>query len=91
MWNVIKMIQKDLFIKRKQVTHFEIKLTINIEETMGAGGTNQGMRITHTHHCVTQIISKGLLHSPGKSIQQFIITYMGEKNGYMYMFINDLL
>jgi len=29
MWNIIKMIRKDLFIKRKRVTHFEIKLTIN--------------------------------------------------------------
>ena len=45
------------------------------------------MRITYTHHCIKQIISKGLLYSTGKPTQWSVISYMGKKNVYIYIHI----
>ena len=37
MWNLIKMIQKYLFTKKKNLTDFKIKFMVTIGETVGRG------------------------------------------------------
>lgn len=48
MWNVIKMIQKNLIIKRK-LTYFKTNLMVTIAETTGGRGKNwEGGKNTYT-------------------------------------------
>ena len=44
------------------------------------------MKKTHTHYCIKQMITKNLLYSTGISTQQFVMTYMGKKNGDIYIY-----
>ena len=42
--------------------------------------------ITYTHYSITQMINENLIYSTGISTPQFVITYMGKKNGNIYMY-----
>ena len=64
-----KMIQKNLFIKQKQIHRFQ-------NQTYGYQRGNcsreegiRRMQITYTHYCIEYIVNKNLLHSRGKSTQ----------------------
>ena len=52
MWNLIKMIQKNLFIKQNKFTDFKTNLMVTIGETVvGEGGIGR-VGITDTHYCI---------------------------------------
>ena len=85
MWTIVKMIQRNVFIGQKQ-TDFKTNLMVTIDETVGGREKLGRWRITDTHDCIKQMIKENLLYSTGKSTQQFVISYMGKKYGYMDMY-----
>ena len=50
MWNLIKMMQKNLLINK--LTDFETKFRVTIGETMVREGGVRTMGITYTHYCI---------------------------------------
>ena len=68
-WNLIKMIQKDLFAKKKQAHRFQ-KQSYGYHRSnhCGKGGAGR-VGITHTHYYIKWIINRNLLHSTGKATQ----------------------
>ena len=60
-----------------------------IGETVGRG-KNRGFGITYIHYCIKYMINESLLDSTGKSTQQFIIIYMGKKDGYITCITDSL-
>ena len=68
MWILIKIIQKNLFIKQKQ-TDFKTNLMVTIGETVVEEGEIGRVGIPYTHYFIKEMINKNLLYSTGKSTQ----------------------
>ena len=73
MWNLVKMIQKNLFIKWKR-TVFKTHLVVTTGNTWGGGGKNWEGGITDMEPTVWH-----------RKIYS-IVCNMGKKNGYIYMY-----
>ena len=66
MWILIKITQKNVFIKQKKTNKFQHQFQgYNRGSYGGEGGTGR-MGISYTHYCIKQIINKNLLYSEGK-------------------------
>ena len=52
MWNLIKMIQNNLFIRQNKLLDFKTNLMATIGETVGGKGRIGRVGMTYTHYCI---------------------------------------
>ena len=67
MWKLIKMIQKNLFIKQKQIHRFQNQSCGYHRGNNWGKGRIGKVGITYTHYCIK--CYQNLLYSPGKCTQ----------------------
>ena len=61
MWNLIKMLQNNLFKNITKLTDFKINLMVTIGETIGGKRRIGRVALTYTHHCIKQMINQNIL------------------------------
>ena len=71
--------------KRTKLSDFKTNLMVTTGKNHCGERGIGSVGITYTHYCIKEMINENL-RSTGKSTQKFVITIMGKKNGYRYMY-----
>ena len=69
MWNLIKMMQKNLLKKTETNSQISKPILWLPSVKLLAEGRIGRVRITHTQHCIKEMINENLLYSKEKSTQ----------------------
>ena len=73
---------QNLFTEEKQTHSFQNQSCGSHGENQGRGGPGAGpLGAAHTHGCRAWLTDQNLLYGTGVSSQEFVLRYMGEKNG----------
>ena len=78
---------KGLIYKTEINSDFKKQSYVYHRGNMRAEGRIRRMGITYTYYCIKQIINKNLIYSIGKSTQLIVITCMGKKYEYIFIYV----